>query len=421
MTCSRNTLHLGVSLLPASMLLFITGFAGCFPSGNGTPKDSDSAASETDTDTDTDSDTDSDADGDADMDTDTDIEKGSCSRPWHVDFVGQTGEATISATADRAYQDETDVYSTCAEGTGNNTTRDIIFLVETETTAILQVTATPGSDGDPIITVYNASDCGSKDQKTCANAFGPAEAETAQWITASENERTLVAISEVVASTSSYEVNFYFTPTEVDTGTTGDCSDGVDNDKDTWTDTDDPDCLSGEFEIGLGSSECNDGLDNDGDSLVDGLDPDCESALDDSEAGEVSTDCSDGLDNDKDTWTDADDPDCWDGDEEAGFGSSECNDGLDNDGDSLVDGLDPDCESALDDSETGAAPSACSDGLDNDKDTWIDADDPDCWDGEEELGFGSTECNDGIDNDKDSQVDGLDSDCGNALDSSEAG
>jgi len=58
------------------------------------------------------------------------------------------------------------------------------------------------------------------------------------------------------------------------------CSDGVDNDGDGWTDDLDPDCGEGNREIGYSEYECNDEEDNDGDSLVDAEDPECEDGYD---------------------------------------------------------------------------------------------------------------------------------------------
>jgi len=63
------------------------------------------------------------------------------------------------------------------------------------------------------------------------------------------------------------------------------CADGLDNDGDGWTDGDDPDCTSGDEELGFGTASCNDGVDNDGDGAVDVDDPQCASATDDEMLG----------------------------------------------------------------------------------------------------------------------------------------
>ena len=40
-------------------------------------------------------------------------------------------------------------------------------------------------------------------------------------------------------------------------------------------DGDDPDCITGDAEVGYGSTQCTDGVDNDGDGAMDCADPDC--------------------------------------------------------------------------------------------------------------------------------------------------
>jgi hypothetical protein len=79
-----------------------------------------------------------------------------------------------------------------------------------------------------------------------------------------------------------------------DSGTSGDCADGLDNDGDGWVDGDDPDCVLGSEETGHGSSDCNDGADNDGDSYVDAQDQGCDAGSDADESD--TADCNDGLD-----------------------------------------------------------------------------------------------------------------------------
>ncbi|MFT4979682.1 MAG: hypothetical protein ACI8S6_005594, partial [Myxococcota bacterium] len=170
----------------------------------------------------------------------------------------------------------------------------------------------------------------------------------------------------------------------------GPCTNDLDDDSDGWTDADDPDCQSGDDEVGYGNTACNDGTDNDGDGDIDGDDVDCESASDDDEA----TGCTNDLDDDSDGWIDEEDPDCAAGDDEVGYGDTECNDSTDNDGDGDIDRDDRQCDGPTDDSEA-AAP--CEDELDNDSDGWTDLDDPDCDSGTDEVGHGTTECNDSAD------------------------
>jgi len=90
------------------------------------------------------------------------------------------------------------------------------------------------------------------------------------------------------------------------------CDDGIDNDGDSWTDLEDPDCLSGTQELWFALSECSDGFDNDRDGLIDKGDGDCENAQDTSEVNHPSNPaCSDGVDNDQDSLIDfPNDPGC---------------------------------------------------------------------------------------------------------------
>ncbi len=99
------------------------------------------------------------------------------------------------------------------------------------------------------------------------------------------------------------------------------CSDGIDNDDDSWVDNEDSDCQDGGArEEWYALTECQDGVDNDRDGLIDRVDGQCENAKDRNER-----DRSDG---------------------------SSCMNGRDDDGDGLVDyTIDPGCDSAGDTSE----------------------------------------------------------------------
>lgn len=110
------------------------------------------------------------------------------------------------------------------------------------------------------------------------------------------------------------------------------CSDGIDNDEDGFTDwgvpedeTRDPGCSTptdddegDEAPPPPQETQCDDGLDNDGDGWWDLEDPGCTDASDDSEDSDVpppppqETQCDDGLDNDGDGWWDMEDPGCTD-------------------------------------------------------------------------------------------------------------
>jgi hypothetical protein len=97
------------------------------------------------------------------------------------------------------------------------------------------------------------------------------------------------------------------------------CSDGDDNDDDTYTDADDVGCFLPTDESE--EIDCNDGVDNDGDGLIDyvaggvlpaGADPGCTSFSDGSEW----PGCSDGFDNDGDGYVDLEDPQCLSADQQ---------------------------------------------------------------------------------------------------------
>jgi hypothetical protein len=188
--------------------------------------------------------------------------------------------------------------------------------------------------------------------------------------------------------------------TEVSCTETGaECADGVDNDGDEDIDCDDSDCgdLPACSETG---AECSDGVDNDGDESVDCADFDCWEAP---ACNETGPECSDGEDNDGDGDIDCADFDC----DEAPACSetdAECADGEDNDGDGDIDCADFDCEEA-DACETGTA--ECTDGEDNDGDGDLDCDDYGCFTACDET----DQCGDGVDNDGDGDLDCVDSEC----------
>lgn len=70
------------------------------------------------------------------------------------------------------------------------------------------------------------------------------------------------------------------------------CSDGLDNDNDTYIDLNDPGCFSltdnDETDIAASTNACSDGIDNDGDGYIDAGDPGCLSASHNSELNRVS-------------------------------------------------------------------------------------------------------------------------------------
>lgn len=109
--------------------------------------------------------------------------------------------------------------------------------------------------------------------------------------------------------------------------------------------------------LGLGnvSYECSDGIDNDNDSFVDMLDPSCSDITDNSELPIDKVQCNDFEDNDGDNLIDLADPQCG-GNltyfDESPFDSYQCNDENDNDGDGLIDyPQDPSCLNYTDNDE----------------------------------------------------------------------
>lgn len=154
--------------------------------------------------------------------------------------------------------------------------------------------------------------------------------------------------------------------------------------------------------------QCYDNQDNDLDTLTDCNDPDCFNVCDEGHAYS----CFDNIDNDKNGLTDAADQKCaFFVVESNGRG---CFDGLDNDGNGLTDCLDPAClnHQLCAEGRSISMSTSCFDGLDNDGDQTKDCIDLDCINagvcGPTETG----NCADGIDNDLDGSQDCLDTDCG---------
>ena len=169
------------------------------------------------------------------------------------------------------------------------------------------------------------------------------------------------------------------------------CTDGIDNDRDGWTDCGDPDCFTSEI---CGREICDDGIDNDADESVDCADEDC------ARVRPCIEQCDDGVDNDLDGTTDCADTDCL---RSVLCGAEICDDGQDNDADGDIDCADLDCVVRPECREV------CDDRIDNDLDGAVDCDDADC------TGVGDCPgpeiCDDGRDNDIDGNTDCRDSDC----------
>ena len=141
------------------------------------------------------------------------------------------------------------------------------------------------------------------------------------------------------------------------------CENGIDDDCDGTTDSEDPDC--GCVSTEEAETSCNDGEDNDCDDTVDCRDSDC---VDNASCVEV---CDDGEDNDADGKFDCEDDDCV-GNEAC---VEVCDDGQDNDFDGDFDCEDDDCKGHLEcPTETD-----CGNGVDDDFDFFIDCEDEDCF------------------------------------------
>ena len=129
------------------------------------------------------------------------------------------------------------------------------------------------------------------------------------------------------------------------------CANDIDEDRDGLFDFgEDPDCSSAadQFE----GPDCSDGVDNDGDGFTDAegagvRDPQCACPADPSEST-IERACADQCDNDGDGLIDAEDPGCSGPQDNDEFNELQCRDGVDNDGDGLEDfPFDPGCTSRL--------------------------------------------------------------------------
>lgn len=232
------------------------------------------------------------------------------------------------------------------------------------------------------------------------------------------------------------------------------CADGIDNNCDTLTDGNDPNC-SEPAEI------CDNGIDDNLDGNTDCADAQCEGFVfgettcgvgacgatgQDACVGGVRTDtcapgapgsegpagdatCTDGIDNNCNELVDAADPACAAADPEI------CDNGIDDNGDGNTDCADPQCEGFVlgecstgrpgicaagtnvcssgaevcvqDQAEQVEGPNgsaSCSDGLDNDCDAQVDVDDADC-------AFVAEICDNGVDDDGNGLTDCEDSAC----------
>lgn len=113
-------------------------------------------------------------------------------------------------------------------------------------------------------------------------------------------------------------------------------------------------------------TQCSDGVNNDGDTWTDyPADPGCANASDNTEGNNPQ--CSDGINNDADAWIDLADPGCLDKYDTDESDNPQCSDGADNDSDGIADYPgDYGCSNISDNNESDNP--QCSDGIDNDGD-----------------------------------------------------
>ncbi|MBN1544676.1 hypothetical protein JW898_04390 [Candidatus Woesearchaeota archaeon] len=143
------------------------------------------------------------------------------------------------------------------------------------------------------------------------------------------------------------------------------CDDKFDNDRDGYTDCEDPTSCKGlsgaDFNMtglcrpcaeieNISIDACRDGDDNDYDGPIDCADINCSGLPGPGIGlcGLTENNCTDGIDNDYDWLTDANDPDCataiYTTDE---LGPGQCHDSIDNDNDGPADCADPDCAGTM--------------------------------------------------------------------------
>ncbi len=217
------------------------------------------------------------------------------------------------------------------------------------------------------------------------------------------------------------------------------CMDGIDNDKNGFTDCSDYACRKNVFVsvcVEEDDKACGDGKDNDGDGFTDCSDNDCATM---GPCVETGAECGNGQDDDGDGRVDCSDQDC------AGEAICKkpedtleaCKDGIDNDGNDFVDCNDFSCSKSKDQeildwcaqavSTSEHSLAECSDGIDNDGNKYKDCND---WSCTKEANGASAEavawcteklentkerCTDGVDNDANGYIDCDDFSCGEFL------
>jgi len=231
------------------------------------------------------------------------------------------------------------------------------------------------------------------------------------------------------------------------------CSDGIDNDDNGFTDCDDPQCTDRGMDndpdcenapcpgrvVCLTTEDtdrlCNDGLDNDANGFIDCEDFGCTRSPNvticctaTSQEESTAEECDDGIDNDCNGFADCADFGC--------LGVATCctPTGPEGSDDVCQDGIDNDCNGYTDCDDFGCSQSqtvtvcapatppsperdeeTCSDGIDNDRDGYVDCADFDCapkgvespfeYCREAEPEGEGASCTDGVDNDRDGLID----------------
>ncbi|MEW5849082.1 MAG: endonuclease/exonuclease/phosphatase family protein [Myxococcota bacterium] len=160
------------------------------------------------------------------------------------------------------------------------------------------------------------------------------------------------------------------------------CSDGVDNDSDSYIDCRDFECDNvSPCDIPENTTAaCTDGFDNDGDGYRDCRDFDCDNAAPCNVPEDAAQACSDGYDNDGDGYTDCADFGC------GGLSvcvpqednATACRDAADNDSDGQTDCNDDQCAALSVCSTVESNAASCADLVDNDSDGQTDCSDSDC-------------------------------------------
>jgi hypothetical protein len=244
------------------------------------------------------------------------------------------------------------------------------------------------------------------------------------------------------------------------------CTDGNDNDNDTFTDCDDFDCCTDQAcitdpncvePVENDDTLCGNGMDDDMDGLEDCEDDSCHghpnvTVCNEADAGDFATVCDDGIDNDDDGYTDCEDRDClraaaanntagqtgicWNDDTDGiEAGDLECSDDdnqMAEDGNMFTDCADFSCQDSIE--SCNEYPDNCDDGVDNNSHSSASnfGDYIDCDAGAGSNGGGDNQCvynglctaeqestdadcSDGVDNDGDTFIDCQDFSCRNTL------